>query len=261
MDVRTKLLHLSRASTHAQRKLKHGLERALGLKVLRALPLGNSVFVDLRDRLPGYRGGGTVFDVGANIGQTASDFAFWWPDARIFCFEPVAQNFQELRKNTADMPAVECLQIALADAPGASEMVLSGLAVTFRIAAQGPSNELTERVAVDTVDRVCERLNVTHISYLKVDTEGYDLKVLQGAGGMLDRGAIDLIEVEAGMNPENDLHVPLEQLKSFAEQHGYLLFGIYEQRHDWPTGRPILRRSNAVFLSRRIAETYRRHNT
>ena len=74
---------------------------------------------------------------------------------------------------------------------------------------------------------------------------------------MLRRGAIDLIEVEAGMNPDNELHVPFEQLKAFIEQHRYLLFGIYEQRHDWPTGRPILRRCNAVFISRDLADAYK----
>ena len=73
---------------------------------------------------------------------------------------------------------------------------------------------------------------------------------------MLSRAAIDFVEVEAGMNPLNSLHVPLEEMKTFLEARDYLLFGLYEQRHDFTTGLPILRRANAVFISRAVAQVH-----
>ena len=36
----------------------------------------------------------------------------------------------------------------------------------------------------------------TDIRFLKVDTEGHDLKTIHGFRGMLDRGAIDVIQFE-----------------------------------------------------------------
>lgn len=41
-----------------------------------------------------------IFDVGANIGQTASKFAQSFPKAKIFSFEPVTATFKQLRENT-----------------------------------------------------------------------------------------------------------------------------------------------------------------
>jgi hypothetical protein len=107
----------------------------------------------------------------------------------------------------------------------------------------------TERVKIVSLDSFCADNAIPHISYLKIDTEGMDLEVLKGACSMLSREAIDFVEVEAGMNPDNLHHAPFEDLKSGLESHGFRLFGIYEQVSEWPTGAPHLRRVNAVFLS------------
>ncbi len=241
-----------------RRRLKRFVEGLLDVKVHRVLPLGSNVHVDIAQALPGYQVR-NLLDVGANIGQTAAQFSFWHPGIAIYCVEPVRSNLEELKLNTARIPGVRCFQVGLADAPGSAQMQLSGPSSTYRVAAGGqPTDAPTETVAIDTVENLCARLQITTLSYLKIDTEGHDLKVLQGAAALLSRGDIDFVEVEAGMNPDNALHVPFEQLKAYVEQHGYRLFGIYEQRHDWPTGRPILRRSNAVFIAPGLAESQRR---
>jgi FkbM family methyltransferase len=240
-----------------RRRLKQFVERLLDVKVQRVLPLGTNVHTDIEQSLPGHRVL-SVLDVGANIGQTAAQFSFWHPDVAIYCVEPVRANFEELQRNTANIPRVRCFQLGLADAPGSAEMLLAGPSSTYRVGSARPATDAaSETVVIDTVDGLCSRLGLDKLGYLKIDTEGHDLKVLQGASALLSRGGVDFVEVEAGMNPTNALHVPFEALKAFLEQHGYLLFGMYEQRHDWPTGRPILRRCNAVFIAPRLADTQR----
>jgi len=91
-----------------------------------------------------------------------------------------------------------------------------------------------------------------------VDTEGGDLDVLLGAKKMLQSHLIDLVEVEAGMNPKNHKHVRFEILKGFLEEKGYFTFGIYEQMHEWPSKEPHLRRINAVFISSNVMENNRK---
>jgi hypothetical protein len=74
---------------------------------------------------------------------------------------------------------------------------------------------------------------------------------------MLASQAIDFVEVEAGMNPGNTRHAPFESLKAFLESNDYRLFAIYEQVEEWPTDEPHLRRTNSLFISRRMIETAR----
>lgn len=42
-----------------------------------------------------------IFDIGANIGITAIWLADKFPGAKIFCFEPMPENFELLKANTS----------------------------------------------------------------------------------------------------------------------------------------------------------------
>ena len=115
----------------------------------------------------------------------------------------------------------------------------------------------TECVQIRRLDEFCAVNGVDHIDYLKIDTEGADLDVLKGAEPMLADQRIDLIEVETGMNRGNKYHVPFETIKAFMEDRSYFVFGIYEQCAEWPTDEVHLRRTNSVFISRRMIESHR----
>ena len=110
----------------------------------------------------------------------------------------------------------------------------------------------TEHTDVTTLDKFCEKEQVPNIHYLKIDTEGGDFEVLVGAEGMLKEEKIDFVEVEAGMSPNNTYHVPMENFKRYLEEHGYYLFGLYEQVEERRTRKPNLRRANLVFISNRL---------
>jgi hypothetical protein len=92
------------------------------------------------------------------------------------------------------------------------------------------------------------------INYLKIDAEGSDLKVLQGADRLLSEQRIDVIEVEAGIQRPSVSKrlVPFTDFFAFLEPYGYHLLGFYEQVRDWPRGLHRLRRSNLVFASDRV---------
>jgi hypothetical protein len=68
---------------------------------------------------------------------------------------------------------------------------------------------------------------------------------------MLQGHKITFIQVEAGMNPHNKLHVPLQDFVDYLTPFGYVLFGIYEQHLEW-TGEKRLSFSNPVFISERM---------
>jgi hypothetical protein len=64
-------------------------EKLTGTRIYRHVPHGADLFEDLRRSLPAFRVE-TVFDVGANVGQSATAYLRNFTGATIYCFEPVA---------------------------------------------------------------------------------------------------------------------------------------------------------------------------
>ena len=81
------------------------------------------------------------------------------------------------------------------------------------------------RIKMSTVDIFCKKNNISHINFLKIDTEGHDYHVLKGTEQMLSNHKIDFIQFEyiarckkAGWN--------LEKVYSFLTHLNYTLFKI-----------------------------------
>jgi FkbM family methyltransferase len=223
------------------------------------LARGVNVFHDIEYLLPAYTMG-VIFDVGANVGQSARNYLRLFPLALVFCFEPASASFEELEKRTRHLGA-KCYHLALSSGIGTSTLLSAGTDTMNRLldsSEAAVADAPTETVAVTTLTEFCLSHGVQHISYLKIDTEGRDLDVLKGGKRLLAEQAIDFIEVETGVNSENHYHVPFETVKSFLEPRGYSLFGLYEQCEEWPTQAVHLRRVNSVYISRRLIEASRR---
>ena len=236
--------------------IRHLAEKATGTRIYRVLPFGVDLSQDIARVLPNVRID-TIFDIGANLGQSAIACLQEFPGAHIHSFEPVSDTYRQLQANVAGHARVTCYQLAFGSTNRKGEMVLEGTSDLFFLRDRSKERPLnsdipTESVDIVTLDEFCRTTGIERISFLKIDTEGGDLEVLKGAVHMLAGQKIDLVQVEAGMNPGNSRHVPLESLKSFLESHGYFIFGIYEQAQEWPTREPKLRRTNTVFASQRI---------
>lgn len=236
----------------ASRALVERLLWALLYRV-KQLPWGLDFRQDLALRAGGVRIS-TVFDVGANVGQSALDFSRAFPEATIWSFEPFAEPYRELVRATSGR-RVRCFQLALGAEPGTKRVAPDDQSTDSSLVETSPSasSRPVEEVRVETVDRFAREHGIERIDLLKVDTEGMDLDVLRGADALLDAHAVTFVEVEAGMNPENRRHVPFEVLKSFLEERGYVLFAVYEQVPEW-SGAAQLRFANPVFVARDAVE-------
>ena len=209
-------------------------------------PRGMDVVYDIEQRLTStpIR---IIFDVGANIGRTTLRYRHAYPQAEIHAFEPVASTFLELEKNLSGTD-IHIHRLALGAKPGVGYIATTGDSRMRQVSDHAQEHALP--VPVTTIDAFRQEHAIDHIGFLKIDTEGGDLEVLLGANDSLLRAAIDIVQVEAGMNPANTRHVPLEQLKSKLQAWDYYLFGIYEQVPEWPGRAPHLRRADLVFISR-----------
>lgn len=140
----------------------------------------------------------TVLDVGVLDDTEPLRTAF--PRTRQYLFEPVQEFHPAIRKNYRDID-FELVGAAVSDTDGvvnlATRSILANMPISHSgiqdsSAAQAENVRQVQSVRLDTF--VKERGLLSNI-LLKVDVDGAELKVLEGARGVLDR--IDVVIVEA----------------------------------------------------------------
>lgn len=238
-------------------KIKEFVEKSMNIYIYRRLPRGIDLFYDISNYLP-MLNIKVVFDVGANVGQSARNYLQWFPDSIIYCFEPVIENYNQLLVNIKNNKRIKNFNLAIGSSRGKGEILIQGklsrLSSLQNRKKNLPKNNTFDKedVNIEKLDDFCQAKNIDYINFLKVDTEGNDLEVLKGANNMLNNYQIDIVEIESGMNPNNKLHVPFEKIKKHLESKKYFLFGIYEQVGEVLTKEPHLRRVNSVFISEAV---------
>ena len=238
---------------------------------LRGLNFGNDHFESngeawLLDRLAGQLPGNrpiVAFDVGANVGNYASLLLESWKalDLTLYCFEPVPGNFQLLGERMKPFGTrARCLPVGLGNAPMEVPMYsnsdASPLASLFHRDLDYvdiPMQALGEKVKIETLEAFCGEAHIVHIDFMKIDVEGNEVAVLEGALPLLRAGAIDVIQFEFG-GTSIDSHTYLKNI--FDLVHGeYRIFrllqdGVYEYAAYSPVWEiPSL--ANYVAISRR----------
>jgi FkbM family methyltransferase len=240
-----------------KRDIKMLFERLTGTRVYRsAAPRGVNFPEDLRLYLPALHVS-TIFDVGANVGQSAKSFAETFPHSTIYSFEPVERTFQRLKYNVREYDNILNYKLALGAIRGKAKIAVeedSKLCALLEDAGLKARVACVEEVELETLDTFCRNHAIGHINFLKIDTEGSDLRVLTGAEEMINRQQVDAIQVEAGMNINNRWHIAFDTFSKLFQGKNYFLFGIYEQVNEWPKQMPHLRRTNCVFISRSVID-------
>lgn len=182
---------------------------------------------------------GDIFDVGANLGVVTGLMAHLWPDRIIHAFEPGPSTFRSLqttvRLNKATA-SVRLNNLALSDQEG--ELVFDAspnsratakLAIQEDKASSNPDASLIH-VPTTALDRYVEDCQTSFIALLKLDVEGYEPLVLEGASQLLTNKRIGIIYFElcppllrrAGFDPSTTCHALVD--------FGYELYRIIDGR-------------------------------
>jgi FkbM family methyltransferase len=215
------------------KKQIHTLLKKSGWYVKRRnnLPPGIDWVLDLQ-RMLGYEQIHTILDVGANIGQTALMLQQELPQSTIHCFEPIPDTFTVLREKTAGHSQIHCHNLAMGSHEGSLEVMAVPLAWTNSLISGHLDNDPKARkvsVDISTLDLFCQHHSIPHISILKIDTEGYDLEVLQGCQKMLEELKIDAFYIEVTCAREDKkLHTFFPDVLNFLSSFSIRFVGLYE---------------------------------
>jgi len=137
----------------------------------------------------------TVLDVGANAGQYSQELRKAGFKGRIISFEPVKEAYQRLLSNARKDIDWQTFNFALGDMNGKTFINISRHSPSSSLlpmtslhndAAPGSEYLSVEEIEIKTLDTIFDTLRISGEGiFLKVDTQGYEKKVLDGAANSL----------------------------------------------------------------------------
>jgi FkbM family methyltransferase len=181
------------------------------------------------------RGIDLVIDVGANAGQFGAALRRLGYQGRILSFEPVTSTFERLQQRAAGDPHWQVFKLALGER---REMLTinafdsSDLSSILDPSALGVANYAAMRtvrkevIEVDTLDHVLESHGSSASRLmLKMDTQGYDLKVYRGAASTL--GRVQALVSELSFQPIYEGMPDYRQMLAEFESAGFAVSGLF----------------------------------
>ena len=213
------------------------------------LPHGVDLAADLQRRFPDLRFD-LIFDVGANVGQTAHEFGIHFPQAKILSFEPDPVSFSILQASANGHANLSIYNLGFSVQPGRLRFDNTSPESVLHAIAKDQSNERLPLVNVTTIDLFCAAHCIERISLLKIDTEGHDLDVIRGASNMLTRGNIDVVFAECSLTQVSKRLVSFSEMQADMRERGYVCFGIYQQAFGSDTHDPQINWANCAYVSK-----------
>ena len=145
-----------------------------------------------------------VFDVGAHHGSYSVDVLHTLPSRpiQLHCFEPSPVSFACLTQALYGYPNIELNNIGLANASSTSKLYDYHDNPGSEHASLVPANlgksesHASFVVQLSTGDEYMKQKHIDKVHFLKLDCEGYELKVLQGFSDAIAAGKIDFVQFE-----------------------------------------------------------------
>jgi len=197
-------------------------------------------------KLFNYYGIDSVLDVGANQGQYAGYLRAIGYRGKITCFEPLESAYLILKNATKhDRNIVVAPRMALGDQEGKTTINIAGNSLSSSIlpmlethiqVAPGSSYVSSEVVELRRLDK----LDNSYFSdskgvFLKIDAQGYESQILDGATGVLP--CIKGIQLEMSLVTLYAGEPLYQEMISKVESLGYVLHDINPSFADSETGR------------------------
>ena len=166
-------------------------------------------------------------------------------------YEPNPESYVELKKILIPGHA-HAYQVAVSDNVGTVNLI-PGRSMT-KIVDDNYSG-LGDIFSVNCVklDDQSELYTDKKINILKIDVEGGELNVLRGAGNLLLNQWVDLIYVEVGFNLNGTQQTYFGKIDEYLQKFNYRVYKIYEQKNEWISDSPLLRRCNFAYLSSKFS--------
>lgn len=179
----------------------------------------------------------TILDIGANVGLFSLSYASIFKGAEIHCFEPVPFIYDYLNQNlkmnpnlsgnvyTHNLGMSNCLESKQLSIPMPQQHERYSKELDNRLYSVLGQGEEKFEAQFMPLDRWVKEFQIGSLDFIKIDVEGYEYSVLEGATDtLLSFQPIVMFEL-------NEMTLALsnrtaDEYLRFAKNHGYHVFGL-----------------------------------
>jgi len=184
-----------------------------------------------------------ILDVGANVGQYALLVKKLGFSGHIISFEPLSSAFSSLKEVSEKHNNWQAHNYALGSENTETVIHISEnsfsssiLNMLPRHLKSAPASKFinTEKIQIRMLDSIFDTLyTASDKILLKIDTQGFEKKVLEGAGNSLHK--ITGIQLEMSIVPLYEGELILEEMITYLKNSGFTLYslenGFYDQKN------------------------------
>ncbi len=200
----------------------------------------------------------TLFDIGANAGQYSSNMRELGYRKKIISFEPLKSAFEELKKASSKDNNWFVNNYALGNENIRSMINVSGNSYSSSILNMLPSHLkgapeskyiAQEEIEIKKLDSIFNSFcNKEDRVMIKIDTQGYEKKVIDGANESLN--SIKIIQLEMSIFPLYENEMLFIEMINYLDNKGFQLFSLENGFSDSTTGQ--LLQVDGIFTQKNI---------
>lgn len=188
-----------------------------------------------------------VLDVGANAGQFGEELLGAGYRGELHSFEPLKDAFVALSAAAAGSNRWSARHCALGAERGTQVIHVAGNSVSSSLLNMLPSHESLapdskyirdQEILVETLDEILPDIAPSNRSiWLKIDTQGFEHKVIAGARESL--GRIDTVQMEISLTPLYEGALSVTEMIALMCDQGYSIVDVESEFCDQTTGRVL----------------------
>lgn len=177
-----------------------------------------------------------IFDVGAHIGTFTKMLKTVYKKNLFYCFEPNKTSFNHLKNLQNDKTIV--VNAGVGDKIGVKKIRITLIDLTSTLSKTNlhstyykikkyiiKEKKNFHKIKIITLDKFCKMKKIKKIDFLKIDVEGYELKVLIGSKKIIKNTKFILIEFQNNKMYKN---YSARKIELFLKKNNFKLIKIFK---------------------------------
>lgn len=185
-----------------------------------------------------------IIDVGANNGQSVNRFLELFDNPIIHSFEPITKEFDVLKEKFGSKKNIHLNKLALGEKKETKFLNITKKSENssfnninlgtdwikkrskeYDVKEENYIN-LRQKVDVNTLDAYSSEHNIKKIDILKIDTQGYEDKVLSGCLNLINNDKVSVIITEIIFDNVYDKYFSFSDIEKFIIPNNFRMVGI-----------------------------------